>query len=194
MVDGLSYCPGVSWAVPLPAPPNSDTTYNSSNLPTQITDPLQQYIANFTTSLTIIACGRDIYSPIQTCANCQREYRRWLCAVSFPRCGEPRGDESSLGRDPSLTTALASPTGQPRNPDFPQVDGGFVELLPCLETCQVTDRACPYHVGFQCPLKAFNADKSYGVGFIDSGDVGVEGKGRTGVSQDIFGNVWCNSG
>lgn len=184
----------MSWAAPLPAPPNSDTTYNSANLPAQITDPLQQYITNFTTSLTIIACGRDIYSPIQTCADCQREYRRWLCAVSFPRCGEPRGDEGSLGRDPSLTTALASPTGQPRNPNFPQVDGGFVELLPCLETCQATDRACPYHVGFQCPLKTYNADQSYGVGFIDSGDVGVQGGGRTGVPQDMFGNVWCNWG
>lgn len=114
--------------------------------------------------------------------------------VSFPRCGEARGDEALLGRDASLTTALASPTGKPRNPNFPQVDGGFVELLPCLETCQATDRACPYHVGFRCPLKEFNADKSYGVGFIDRGDEGVEGKGRTGVSQDAYGNVWCNLG
>lgn len=194
MVDGLPYCPGVSWAVPLTPPPNSDTTYNSSNLPTGITDPLQQYIANFTTALTTFACGRDLYSPIQTCADCQQEYRRWLCTVSFPRCGEPRGDEASLGRDASLTTALASPTGVPRNPNFPQVDGGFVELLPCLETCQATDRACPYYVSFQCPLVEFNAEDSYGVGFIDSGHVGVEGGGRTGVSQDVYGNVWCNSG
>lgn len=194
LVDGLSYCPGVSWAAPLPAPPDSSTIYNSSNLPSQITNPLQQYIANFTTALTTIACGRDIYSPFQTCADCQREYRQWLCAVSFPRCGEPRVDESSLGRSPSLTTALASPTTQPRNPNFPQVDGGFVELLPCLETCQAADRACPYFVGFQCPLKAFNADSSYGVGYIDSGDVGVEGKGLTGESYDAYGNVWCNLG
>lgn len=194
LVDGLSYCPGVSWTVPLPAPPNSDTTYNSSNLPAQITGPLQQYIANFTAALTTIACGRDIYSPIQTCADCQREYWRWLCTVSFPRCGEPRGDEASLGRDATLTTALASPTGVPRNPNFPQVEGGFVELLPCLETCQAADRACPYHVGFQCPLKEFNADKSYGVGFIDSGNTEKEGGGRTGVSQDAYGNVWCNLG
>ncbi|KAF9649706.1 hypothetical protein BDM02DRAFT_1765631 [Thelephora ganbajun] len=193
LVDGLSYCPGVSWAVPLPAPPNPDTTYNASNLPTQITDSLQQYIANFTIALTTIACGRSIYSPIQTCADCQREYRRWVCAISLPRCGEPRGDETSLGRGPSLTTALASPTQQPRNQNFPRVKEGFVELLPCLETCQATDRACPNHVGFQCPLAKFNADKSYGVGFIDSRDGDKEG-GLTGVSQDVYGNVWCNSG
>ena len=180
--------------MPLPAPPNSGTTYNSSNLPTEITDSLQQYIANFTTALTTFACGRDIYSPIQTCADCQREYRRWVCTVSFPRCGEPRGDEASLGREASITTALASPTEVPRNQKFPRVEGGFVELLPCLETCQATDRACPNHVGFQCPLKDFNAHKSYGVGFIDRGDKGVEGRGRTGVPQDVFGNVWCNSG
>lgn len=180
--------------MPLAAPPNSGTIYNSSNLPPQITDPLQQYIANFTTSLTTFACGRDIYSPIQTCADCQREYRRWLCAVSFPRCGEARSDEASLGRDATLTTALASPTETPRNSNFPQVVGGFVELLPCLETCQATDRACPYHVGFKCPLTEFNANESYGAGFIDHGDVGVEGKGRTGGSQDVYGNVWCNSG
>ena len=35
---------------------------------------------------------------------------------------------------------------------------------------------------------------SYGVGFIDRGDAGVEGQGLTGVSQDLYGNVWCNSG
>ena len=194
LVDGLSYCPGVSWAVPLPAPPNSDTTYNSSNLPTDINDALQQYIANFTVALTTFACGRDIYSPIQSCADCQREYRRWMCTVSFPRCGEPRGDEGLLERKATLTTALAGPTDVPRNLYFPRVEAGFVELLPCLERCQATDRACPNHVGFQCPLKDFNAHKSYGVGFIDSGAEGVEGRGRTGVSQDLYGNVWCNSG
>lgn len=47
---------------------------------------------------------------------------------------------------------------------------------------------------FKCPVKKFTASKSYGVGFVDSGDEGVEGGGVTGALQDRWGNVWCNEG
>ena len=45
-----------------------------------------------------------------------------------------------------------------------------------LETCQATDRVYPHYVDFKCFLKEFNANMSYGVGFIDRGDPGVEGQ------------------
>jgi calcium channel MID1 len=63
-------------------------------------------------------------------------------------------------------------------------------LLPCLEQCHATDRACPPFVGFQCPTAAFGAARSYGVGYIDAAD--GDGAGLTGAAADRWGNVWCN--
>jgi calcium channel MID1 len=185
LVNSLPYCPSVSWAVPLPQPQQG--IYDATNLPQTISDPLQQYIANFTAMLLTFACGRDIYSPLQTCADCHREYRSWLCAISFPRCGEP----SSSSMQAALVQQDTS--SSPRNPNFPGTQNAYMELLPCLETCYATARACPAFMKFQCPTNEFNAQASYGVGYIDSAD-GHEGGGLTGAAQDRYGNVWCNGG
>lgn len=185
LVNSLPYCPSVSWAVPLPQPPQG--IYDASNLPPTISDPLQQYIANFTAMLLTFACGRDIYSPMQTCADCQREYRHWLCTVSFPRCGEPSSSTQAalIQRDT---------TSSPRNVNFPQAQSAYTELLPCLETCYATVRACPSFLGLQCPTNQFNARASYGVGYIDSADGYKEGGGSPGAAHDRYGNFWCNDG
>jgi calcium channel MID1 len=105
LVAFLPFCPAVSHAVPLPAPP-SGTIYDSTNLPqTNLTSALLTYLTNFTVTLTTFACGRDHYSPLVECSDCQREYRKWLCAVSFSRCGEP-----SLGSPSAFTAFPATPT------------------------------------------------------------------------------------
>lgn len=187
LVHSLPFCPSVSWAAPLPQPQGSDL-YDSTNLSSNISIPIQQYMTNFTTMLSTFACGRDIYSPLQSCANCHDEYRKWLCAISFPRCGEP---SSSSPISAALLPQNASST--PRNQNFPPSQGSYNELLPCLEVCQSVDRACPNFIGFQCPLKQFTATASYGLGYIDS-KKNVAGKGSTGAAQDRYGNVWCNGG
>lgn len=93
---------------------------------------------------------------------------------------------------PALTNVKAGAT--PRNPVLPAFSSDYQTLLPCLETCNAADRACPTFLGFKCPLPKFNAASSYGKGFIDSGDDGEVGGGSTGVAQDVYGNVWCNAG
>ncbi|KZT30269.1 hypothetical protein NEOLEDRAFT_1054732 [Neolentinus lepideus HHB14362 ss-1] len=200
LVHSVPYCPAVSYAVPLPHPPVNFAAHDARTLPESLTDPLLSGLTNFTTMLTTFACGRDIYSPLQTCADCQREYRNWLCAISFPRCSEeglPSTTTSSIAAQqtgaqvPVSALVPVTPTNVPRNLNLPNITSNYSMLLPCLETCTAVDRACPYFLGFKCPLPQFNANVSYGVGFIDKGESGVQGHGLAGYSQDRYGNIWC---
>jgi len=202
LVYSLPYCPSTAYAVPLPPLPAPAFGYNATSLPDNISSPLLQYMTNFTTMLSTFACGRDLYSPLQTCTDCQTHYRTWLCSISFPRCSEPAPGDNSTTTAPSplgatsqapLSALQPQPSGSPsRNPYFPNASYDYSSLLPCLETCNAIDRACPYFLGIKCPTTKFNATASYGVGFIDSGEVGEIGNGVTGTAQDRWGNVWCN--
>ncbi|KAF8639026.1 hypothetical protein AX17_001778 [Amanita inopinata Kibby_2008] len=221
LVHSLPYCPTVAYSVPIPASslPDGNTTFDSNNLPSSISEPLLSSLSNFTTNLLTFPCGRDMYSPIVTCQDCQAAYRRWLCEISFVRCGE-----SSPQRPDSFTTmpveatatgrGVLQPTGtnqqvlsalvpvpspistkspNSRNPHLPAMDASYSMLLPCLEICTAVDRACPVFLQFRCPVPRFNAGASYGVSYIDSFD-GDQGEGVTGAAQDRWGNVWCNGG
>ena len=196
LVYSLPYCPSTAYAVPLPPLPAPAFGYDATSLPDTISSPLLQYMSNFTTMLSTFACGRDIYSPLQTCADCQTNYRAWLCTVSFPRCSEPASGDTTTLTDTAqvpLSALQPQPSGSPsRNPYFPNASYEYTSLLPCLETCNAVDRACPYFLGVKCPTAKFNAAASYGVGFIDNGKGGEVGGGITGVAQDQWGNVWCN--
>ena len=172
-------------------------------------------MANFTTVLTSFACGRDSYSPLVGCEDCQREYRKWLCAISFTRCSEPSpenpnafsavpalpsatGHSASRQTDASgaqivLSALLPQQTSDPqRNAALLPLGSPYNMLLPCLEMCNAVDRACPPFLQFNCPTMQFNAAASYGVGYIDGAD-GEQKKGLTGNSQDRWGNVWCHN-
>ena len=203
IVYSLPYCPSTSYAVPLPNPPNGAPAYDSTNLPSSLSDPILTYMSNFTTTLATFACGRDLYSPLQSCVGCQVAYRKWLCAVSIARCSEASpGSSSSTSELPSGTAqqpfsalvpqATDAPSRSPSVLNMTSLGTQWNALLPCLETCTAVDRACPYFLGFKCPVVRFNANASYGVGYIDSGEDGVQGKGMTGNWQDQWGNVWCN--
>ncbi|PPQ87581.1 hypothetical protein CVT25_006081 [Psilocybe cyanescens] len=211
LVHSLPYCPSVSYAVPLPAPPgsaaSSDTYTDASGaLPGALTTPLLSYLANFTTVLTTHACGRDWYSPVVGCDDCQKAYRAWLCAVSFVRCSEPSSSAASTQAQAQaqaraqaqlpISALLPQPTSSPpRNPFLPSPSTEYTALLPCIEQCYAVDRACPPFLGFKCPSvgasDAVGARASYGVGFLD-GEDGEKGAGKTGAAGDRWGNVWCN--
>lgn len=205
LVHSLPFCPGVAYSVPLPPPPNSAQSYTAANLPNAVTSPFLSYMANFTTVLTTFACGRDWYSPIVGCDDCEREFRKWLCAISFTRCGEPSlNDPSVLPTGPAATGLTGANGAQkvlsalhpvetgdtPRNPFLPALGSRYLMLQPCLEQCNQLDRACPPFLGIKCPRRKFNAAASYGVGYIDGAD-GDKNQGSTGAAQDRYGNVWC---
>lgn len=188
----------MNYAVPIAPPAFPDTTYTSDNLPDTISQPLLEILTNFTVSLSTHPCGRDLYSPLVTCADCQRAYRAWLCSIWFTRCSEasPQQTQSSAQTSSSsspTSALLAQPTSAtPRSPGLPAFSAGYTALLPCLETCTAADRACPFFLGFKCPIPKFTAQMSYGVGYVDTGVEGTKGGGSTGVTQDRWGNVWCN--
>ncbi|KAG1734588.1 stretch-activated cation channel Mid1 [Suillus lakei] len=187
LVHSLPFCPSTSYAVPIPFPQPPATFYDSSTLPQTVSDPLLEYMTNFTTMLLSFPCGRDLYSPLQTCESCQEAYRTWLCSVSLPAISSsPSSPMSALTPPQSGSNA--------RNPFLPNVSYSYQTVLPCLEVCNAADRACPNFLGIKCPIPRFNAASSYGVGFIDEGEQGVLGGGSTGVAQDRWGNVWCNPG
>ncbi|KAI0698032.1 stretch-activated Ca2+-permeable channel component-domain-containing protein [Cytidiella melzeri] len=192
IVHSLPYCPTVNYAVPISAPPLPDLAYTSANLPETVTNPMLETLANFTISLSTHPCGRDYYSPLVTCADCQRAYRAWLCSIWFTRCGEPSPSQVNDASNPSSALQAQPTSVPPRSPGLQPFPSDYMALLPCLETCTAADRACPYFLGFSCPLPRFTAQMSYGVGFVDSGEEGYQGDGVTGVTQDRWGNVWCN--
>lgn len=193
LVHSLPYCPSVNYAVPISAPPALAPSYTSENLPSEVSDPLLEVLTNFTISLSTQACGRDNYSPLMTCADCQRAYRAWLCSIWFTRCSEASPTQSSSDTtQPTSALQVQPAAATPRSPGLPPFASDYTALLPCLETCTAADRACPYFLGFKCPLPKFTAQSSYGVGYIDRGDEGTRGKGSTGAAQDRWGNVWCN--
>ncbi|CAE7189550.1 unnamed protein product [Rhizoctonia solani] len=216
LVHSLPYCPEVSYPVPLPAPPGSATSYTSENIPQNIQDVAISSLTNFTRSLRTFPCGRDWYSRLQTCSGCQTAYRKWVCSVVFPRCGEPIPDESLRSLPASLTSQLAfndasgadntdsdseplpqaalveRKDGVSRSSFLPSLSATYNELLPCMETCFMVDRSCPPLLKWKCPSVLVNANSSYGLGFIDSWDGTFEGGGRPGVAQDEYGRIWCN--
>lgn len=185
--------------MPIEPPDNADKVHDANTLPNDVVDPLMQVLTNFTVSLTTFPCGRDDYSPLVTCADCQRAYRRWLCTVWFPRCSEASpsngsSSDSNTAQQPVSALQAQPASATPRIPGQEPFSSSYDALLPCLETCTAADRACPIFLGFRCPVPRFNAASSYGVGFIDSGQDGQQGGGSTGVAQDRYGNVWCNAG
>ncbi|EMD35802.1 hypothetical protein CERSUDRAFT_115744 [Gelatoporia subvermispora B] len=215
IVHSLPFCPSTSWAVPLPAPSDPSQGHTANTLPNSLVDPIIQVLTNFTTMLTTFPCGRDDYSPLVTCADCQAAYRTWLCTVTLPRCGEfpPNSSVATTSASSHSTSATSSalvqqlpaqmplpalmpqpPTVPPRSPFLSPYPATYDALLPCLETCNAVDRACPPFLGFKCPLPKFTASASYGVGYIDSGNEDEMGGGLTGSAQDRWGNVWCNAG
>lgn len=202
IVYSVPFCPSVAYAAPLP---NSDPAagITGSMLPDNMTENLLSGMANFTVMLTTLACGRDLYSPLVTCADCQAAYRTWLCLVSFPRCTEyPTSSTTSASSNSTSTASLAQVTpalqvhdaANPRNPYLPAFSENYTALLPCIEMCNAVDRACPPFLGFACPKPQYTASWSYGVGYIDSGEKGEVGGGSTGTAADRWGNVYCNAG
>ncbi|KDQ17414.1 hypothetical protein BOTBODRAFT_53511 [Botryobasidium botryosum FD-172 SS1] len=192
LVHSLPYCPQIAYAVPLPPPPLPLTSYISTTVPTNVSAPLISSLTNFTTSLLSFPCGRDVYSPLRTCADCQTSYRNWACAVSFPRCGENSIPASVPDSVPRPALLSHPPKDAPRATGYNPLDVAYNELLPCIENCQAVLRDCPAMLGWACPVMDGNANMTYGVGYVDSMDGGIQ-QGWTGAAQDEFGWVWCNS-
>ena len=189
-------CPSLAYAAPLPLNTTNSINYPITSLPTNITSLITASLQAFTTSLLTTACGRDLYSHVSSCADCQTSYRDWLCRTVVPQCAssisssrEPMPPSPLNFDSPAAQTFLRTPR-TPRNPaTIPEY--AYDELLPCLSVCNAVDRSCPVFLGFRCPIRVISARASYAY----VGDDVDHGDGSTGLgvpAADRWGNRWCS--
>ncbi|KAI0740456.1 stretch-activated cation channel Mid1 [Earliella scabrosa] len=95
LVHNLSFCPSVAHAAPLAPPPAPARAHTAAIISSEIAESTISTISNFTATLMTLACGRDLCSPLVTCADCQTAYCTWLCAISFRRCAEAPPDSNT---------------------------------------------------------------------------------------------------
>ena len=179
LIYDLEFCSETAYAVP------SNTT-NAEDLP-NLRAFYDSYAAsmnkNFEKSLAQIPCNTTDsarYSLAANCSSCQEAYKKWLCAVTIPRCEDfsstasylqPRAVNQSFieeaygqkfFKDPALKVNSAS-IGS-RNPRIDQVilPGPYKEILPCEDLCYSLVRNCPAALGFSCPLENHGLNYSYG--------------------------------
>jgi calcium channel MID1 len=139
----------------------------------------QNYYNNFKKVLAQTPCdttSSSKYSLARSCEDCEIAYKRWLCAVTIPRCTDYSSTKPWL-----IPRALSQPfpngtflpnEGVPpfmrtsRNPLIDQkvIPGPYKEVLPCHDLCYDVVQSCPASMGFQCPLpEDMGFNQSYGV-------------------------------
>ena len=144
--------------------------------------------ANFSKSLQQVPCDTTPsaqYSLARNCSDCDRAYKRWLCAVVIPRCEDfsspsdqtwfkPRNIAQNFTNDtvPSIdinpffneSNRLISYLNSSRNPSIDSYvkPGPYKEILPCEEMCYELVRSCPASLQFACPLSGKGLEQSYG--------------------------------
>ena len=150
---------------------------------------------NFKYSLEQIPCNTTSsarYSLAVTCDDCTLAYKRWLCAVTIPRCADFSSPKPYLqarnvaqkfinGTVPSMDVgglAFSSENqslmymNSSRNLWIDQIvaPGPYKEVLPCKELCYGLVRSCPASLGFVCPSERFGLQYSYGSMAMDGDD------------------------
>ncbi|KAL9624762.1 MAG: hypothetical protein Q9160_001116 [Pyrenula sp. 1 TL-2023] len=179
VVFNLSFCDQVAYAVPSnpDKTPNDLTAIYDSNAATAY-----QF---FNYSLQQIPCNTTAtaqYSLARTCDDCAAAYKRWLCAVTIPRCEDysrqapylhPRntaqnflnGSTFSSSQQDAQALLSATVTNSSRNSiiDDKIKPGPYKEILPCQDLCYDLVQSCPATLGFGCPLEGRGLNVSYGV-------------------------------
>lgn len=139
----------------------------------------------FNFSLQQIPCNTTAtaqYSLARTCDDCAAAYKRWLCAVTIPRCEDysneapyllPRntaqnflnGSTFSSSQQDSQALLSTTATNSSRNSiiDNKIKPGPYKEILPCQDLCYDLVQSCPATLGFGCPLEGRGLNVSYGV-------------------------------
>jgi calcium channel MID1 len=171
----LDFCDTVAYAVPS----NTKFKLNDSGLADIYDKRAREYYSNFNKSLAQVACDAKPeaqYSLAQTCDDCARNYKNWLCMVLIPRCEDWTANDSFLvprniqtpfanGSIPDMPPGFnnSAAFNRSRNPfiDEDIRPGPYKELKPCEDMCFDIVRSCPAQLGFSCPNGA-QRDSMYG--------------------------------
>lgn len=102
MIDGncallfnLTFCSDVAYAVPY----NPNTIANFSDFQNHYDNFASELYQNFSYSMQLIPCNTTPtaqYSLSQNCTSCAAAYKKWLCAVTIPRCDDFTSDGQHL--------------------------------------------------------------------------------------------------
>ncbi|KAI8328240.1 stretch-activated cation channel Mid1 [Chlamydoabsidia padenii] len=135
MIYDLDFCSDVAYSVP--TDPNQDIW----NITRAYDQQAQAVFAPFAAALSQFNCNNTQYSLVRNCDDCYRDYKRWLCSVTIPRCTSP---------SPWVDTRNVTNS---RNPwiDTTYQPGGWTELLPCIDVCYQVVQSCPPFLQFNCP-------------------------------------------
>jgi len=142
---------------------------------------------NFNKSLEQIPCNTTSvarWSLAANCSTCADSYRKWLCAVTIPRCADysstdtylqPRAVNQAFINGSSPSTEFGDLTFSTPNKSVmyltesrnPRIDsmigpGPYKEILPCIGLCYGIVQNCPASLGFGCPLTGKGQEHSYG--------------------------------
>lgn len=182
LLFNLPFCTSVAYAAP--ANPQKFNTIELRNVYDEYALNLNQ---KFTKSLQQIPCNTTSsaqYSLAKDCSDCAAAYKKWLCAVTIPRCKDI-SDLSTYLQPRAVNQSFINPDdelGTQGNPAFsqqnkrkiyfnssrnPMIDtvirpGPYMELLPCKDMCYDLVRSCPAALQFACPLEGHGLNYSYG--------------------------------
>lgn len=141
----------------------------------------QQAYTPFDKSLQQIPCNTTNsaqYSLARNCTDCAIDYKRWLCAVTIPRCEDisnsdpalmPRSvpgnvSHANLNESENALNGKYGIFNSSRNPmiDSEILPGPYREILPCEQLCYRLVQSCPAALQFSCPQQGFGLSYSYG--------------------------------
>lgn len=180
VIFNLSFCSDVAYAVPSNMTRQPDLTA----LTHLYDDYAMKYYQSFTYSLQQVACDTTSsaqYSLAKTCADCEKAYKTWLCAVTIPRC-EDFSNNAPFLQPRALGNTFFNGTSAPpdalysnssRNPmiDREISPGPYNEILPCIDLCYDLIQSCPAILKFACPIEGHGLEQSYGERESTDGEV-----------------------
>ena len=158
----------------------SNTSINISALSQTYDSNANALYTNFSNSLQQIQCNtspESKYSLAVDCNDCASAYRKWLCAVTIPRCYDfssslpflqPRNagqaflNGTEIPVDDPLRTSPITNASRNSIIDTQIKPGPYKEILPCQDLCYDLVRTCPSALQFTCPNGHW-LNASYGV-------------------------------
>lgn len=187
LITDLEFCHEVAYAVPMTSLSTLQASGTSGSANGTIRIDVRNFYDDFTSNLMdnfmhVLGqydCTKSQYSLIRNCTDCERSYRRWLCAVSIPRCTDveditdpnnvgyqaPATPDPSVAENPYLIDRSHGAVVVERNTSTsrgaiaqlrqnPLMNpGSYGEVLPCIDLCYDVVQGCPNFLGFNCPVK-----------------------------------------
>ncbi|KAI8059115.1 stretch-activated Ca2+-permeable channel component-domain-containing protein [Gongronella butleri] len=139
LIHDLSFCDHVAYSV------LADATQDIKNISQSYDTYASGLYQPFATAISQFNCNTTQYSLVRNCLDCERDYKRWLCAVTIPRCTDNDNATNAATYTYGAGSARNDWIQQTYNPN------GYTEMLPCIDLCYQVVQSCPPFLQFSCP-------------------------------------------